>query len=327
MLKDQILTELRRRKEFCSGQALCETFQVTRTAVWKAIQGLKEEGYKIEARQNRGYLLHSDRDALNEKELKAALRETAFFRDILYFQEIDSTNKEAKRRAEQGETGDLLLVADRQSDGRGRKGRSWSSPSGTGIWMSMLLHPAVRPEHASMITLITALAVADGICRVTGLDVGIKWPNDLVLSGKKICGILTEMNTDLEEIAYVVPGIGINVNTESFPEDIGDVATSLKRELGRTVDRLPLIAAIVEELIQALTLFQQTENLEQWKARYEARLVNLGRAVRVLDPRGEFSGIAEGINEQGELNVQREDGTFVCVRSGEVSVRGIYGYV
>ena len=327
MLKDDILRVLKERGSYCSGQELCERFQVTRTAVSKAVARLKEEGYHIEAKQNRGYLLMETEDVMNETELRAALKDISFLRESCFFPSIDSTNLEVKRRAEQGAEGPLLIVADEQTAGRGRRGRSWSSPPGSGIWMSLLLRPEIRPEHASMITLVCALAVAGGIQDVTGLQTEIKWPNDVVIGGRKICGILTEMNTDMDEIGYVIPGIGINVNTDSFPEEIRAVASSLKLETGRTVSRVAIIAAVMRRFAECYALFAESEDMRGLRELYESMLVNRNREVLVLDPRGDYRGTALGITESGELRVRLEDGSEAEVRSGEVSVRGIYGYV
>ncbi len=326
-LKDEILEELRNSGDFCSGQELCERFGVTRTAVWKAVSRLKEEGYQIEARQNRGYRLMTDNDVMNETELKEALKDSGFLQDVCYFRQIDSTNLEVKRRADQGAPGPLLIVADEQTAGRGRRGRSWSSPPGTSISMSLLLRPHIRPENASMLTLVCALAVAGGIAETTGLKTEIKWPNDVVIHGKKICGILTEMNTELGEIGFVVPGIGINVNMTEFPEEIRETATSLKLELGKHVPRTPVVAAFVRCFAMYYGIFLETEDLTALKPVYEKLLVNRDREVLVLDPAGEWKGVARGITATGELLVERSDGSTVEVRSGEVSVRGIYGYV
>ena len=326
MLKDDILNELKNRGDYCSGQELCGRFGVTRTAVWKAVSKLKQEGYSIEARQNRGYRLLSGDDVMNEAELRRALEGNDFLKDCLFFPEIDSTNLEVKRRAEAGAEAPLLVAADTQTAGRGRRGRTWISPPGNDIYMSLLLRPPIRPEHASMLTIVAALAVAGGIREETGLEAGIKWPNDAVVNGKKICGILTEMSTDMEEISYVVPGIGINVNSEVFSPGIAATATSLKLCLGRTVKRAGIIAAVIRCFAEYYRIFLRTEDLSGLKELYESMLVNLDREVLVLDPGGEYRGIARGITSSGELRVEREDGTETAVLSGEVSVRGVYGY-
>ena len=326
MLKDDILNELKNRGDYCSGQELCGRFGVTRTAVWKAVSKLKQEGYNIEARQNRGYRILSGDDVMNEAELRRALEGNDFLKDCLFFPKIDSTNLEVKRRAEAGAEAPLLVAADTQTAGRGRRGRTWISPPGNDIYMSLLLRPPIRPEHASMLTIVAALAVAGGIREETGLEAGIKWPNDAVVNGKKICGILTEMSTDMEEISYVVPGIGINVNSEEFSPGIAATATSLKLCLGRTVKRAGIIAAVIRCFAEYYRIFLRTEDLSGLMELYESMLVNLDREVLVLDPRGEYRGIARGITSSGELRVEREDGTETAVLSGEVSVRGVYGY-
>ena len=327
MLKDDILKELLEAGDYCSGQILCKHFHVTRTAVWKAVAKLRNEGYIIEARQNRGYRLQNTEYLLSQASLDQAFAAQHFLRRWVFLQQTDSTNLEVKRAASAGDTGPSLFVAEEQTAGRGRRGRNWSSPPGSGIWMSLLLRPALGPERASMLTLVTALAVTDGIREATGLEAAIKWPNDVVVKGKKVAGILTEMSTDLDRIEFVVIGIGINVNTESFPEEIRDVATSLAMEQGRRTARTPIIAAIWKHFAAYERLFEEKGNFAALKERYEALLANRNREVRVLDPDGAYTGTAVGITEEGELLVRRDNHRLTAVRSGEVSVRGIYGYV
>ena len=327
MLKDDILKALLDAGDYCSGQALCERFHVTRTAVWKAVAKLRDEGYTIEARQNRGYLLRNTGYLLSQASLDEAFGDQRFLKRWVFLQQTDSTNLEVKRAAGEGDEGPTLFVAEEQTAGRGRRGRNWSSPPGSGIWMSLLLRPKLRPERASMLTLVTALAVTDGIREVTGLEAAIKWPNDVVVRGKKVAGILTEMSTDLDRIEFVVIGIGINVNTHSFPEEIREVATSLAIEQGMETARTPIIAAVWKQFARYEKLFEEKGSFTALKERYEALLANRGREVRVLDPDGEYCGVAEGITEGGELLVRREDQSLTAVRSGVVSVRGIYGYI
>ena len=246
---------------------------------------------------------------------------------VKYYDKIDSTNNQVRRLAEEGAEEGLLVVAECQEAGKGRRGRVWKSPAGSGIWMSFLLKPQVGPEHASMLTLVAAMAVASGIQDITGMETKIKWQNDLVLSGKKICGILTEMSTDLDSIRYIIVGIGINVNTPDFPEDIAATATSLYLESGKSWKRSELIAAIMKRMEQYYEIFLKTADLSGLKEEYESKLANLGRQVKVLAPKQEYCGICRGITDGGELLVEREDGSISQVMSGEVSVRGIYGYV
>lgn len=326
-MKGEILKLLKETDGYVSGQELCRRFGVSRTAVWKVINQLKEEGYEIEAVRNRGYALKGAGDVLSEAELLSCLETEWAGGRIVYFDATDSTNAQAKRLAEAHAPHGTLVVSDRQDGGKGRRGRSWASPSGVGIWMSLILRPEIAPSSASMLTLAAALAVREGIQEETGLSPLIKWPNDLVLNGKKICGILTEMSTELMEIQYVITGIGINVNQREFPSEIRDTATSLSLEAGRCFRRSSLIAAILKAFEKDYAAFLKTGDLSLLLEEYNACLVNRGKEVCILDPSGEYRAVAEGIDESGSLLVTLPDGTRREIISGEVSVRGIYGYV
>ena len=326
-MKGEILKLLKETDGYVSGQELCRRFGVSRTAVWKVINQLKEEGYEIEAVRNRGYALKGAGDVLSEAELLSCLKTEWAGGRTVYFDATDSTNVQAKRLAEAHAPHGTLVVSDRQDGGKGRRGRSWASPSGVGIWMSLILRPEIAPSSASMLTLAAALAVREGIQEETGLSPLIKWPNDLVLNGKKICGILTEMSTELMEIQYVITGIGINVNQREFPSEIRDTATSLSLEAERCFRRSSLIAAILKAFEKDYAAFLKTGDLSLLLEEYNACLVNRGKEVCILDPSGEYRAVAEGIDESGSLLVTLPDGTRREIISGEVSVRGIYGYV
>lgn len=326
-MKGEILKLLKETDGYVSGQELCRRFGVSRTAVWKVINQLKEEGYEIEAVRNRGYALKGAGDVLSEAELLSCLKTEWAGGRTVYFDATDSTNIQARRLAEAHAPHGTLVVSDRQDGGKGRRGRSWASPSGVGIWMSLILRPEIAPSSASMLTLAAALAVREGIQEETGLSPLIKWPNDLVLNGMKICGILTEMSTELMEIQYVITGIGINVNQREFPPEIRDTATSLSLEAGRSFRRSSLIAAILKAFEKDYTAFLKTGDLSLLLEEYNACLVNRGKEVCILDPSGEYRAVAEGIDESGSLLVTLPDGTRREIISGEVSVRGIYGYV
>lgn len=326
-MKDKILKFLKEADGYVSGQELCERLGVSRTAIWKAIRQLESEGYEIEAVRNRGYRLHDSADILNEAEIRAALTTKWLGHPVKFLEEIDSTNNEVRRMAEQGAPSGTLAVAEIQTAGKGRRGRSWSSPKGSGIWHSFLLRPDFAPTYASMLTLLTAMAVQKAVKDATGLESQIKWPNDIVVNGKKVCGILTEMSTEEDAIRYVVVGIGINANTPEFPEEIRTTATSLALELGHPVRRTELINGVMCAFEEYYRIFQETLDLSQLKKLYNQELVNVGRKVKVLAPGGDYTGISKGINDTGELIVELADGTIREVNSGEVSVRGIYGYV
>lgn len=326
-MKEEILRLLRSADGYISGQELCNRFGVSRTAVWKAINQLKEAGYEIEAQQNKGYRLMTAPDLMTEAEIKSLLHTDWVAKEVLYFDTIDSTNTKAQELAEKGYPSGTLVVADKQESGKGRRGRSWVSPSGTGIFMTLMIKPDINPNNASMLTLVAALAVAKAITSVTGEEAMIKWPNDIVVNGKKVCGILTEMNAQFDYINHIVVGIGINVHNESFPEEISQMASSLMIEAGgKRFHRAQIIAETMSYFEQYYDTFLKTQDLSALVREYDKLLVNRNKSVRVLDPKEPFDGKAMGITPKGELIVDTWESRKL-VSSGEVSVRGIYGYV
>ena len=244
----------------------------------------------------------------------------------LCFDTLDSTNDYARELSKKEAVHGTLIMADTQSAGKGRRGRIWQSPKGTTISMSLCLEPKFPAERAAGLTLVMALAIAEAVKEMTEMTPQIKWPNDIVLNGKKICGILTELFF-VKDHYVVVIGAGVNVNTEQFPEDIREIAGSLKTESGKTFSRETLIALILKQFENAYEQFEKTMDLSLLKERYEALLANKGVEVRVLDPQSPYTGIAKGITCEGSLVVVCGDGTEKEVNSGEVSVRGLYGYV
>ena len=263
---------------------------------------------------------------MSAQEIESRLTTAWVGRQVVYEPVVDSTNNKAKRLAEEGAGHGTLVLADQQSQGKGRRGRSWSTPPGTAVAMTVIVRPGMRPEQASMLTLIMGLAVASACRSLFELDAQIKWPNDIVIGGKKLCGILTEMSAEMNEIHYLVIGTGINVNMEEFPMEIRDTATSLCLELGKKVRRADVIQRCLEYFEQYYDVFMETENLSRLQKLYNQLLVSCDRQVRVLTPGNEYQGISRGINDKGELLVEREDGKTEAVYAGEVSVRGIYGY-
>lgn len=331
--KSDILTLLRNSEEYVSGQQLCDRFGVTRTAVWKVINQLKEEGYQIESVTGKGYrLLESPPDVLSASEIASRLTTKWAGRKLYYLDTTGSTNNDAKRMGENGDPHGTTVVADIQTAGKGRRGRSWQSLSGTALSFSILLRPDFAPDKASMITLVMALSVAEAVEETVRAEAGIKWPNDIVMNKKKICGMLTEMTMtpEMDEIQYVVVGAGINVNNaspEEFHEEVRPNATSLRIETGQQVSRAKLLNGILMRFEENYGIFRETLDLSRLKENYQKHLINVGAQVRVLDPAGEYTGISEGIDDRGELIVKKENGESVPVYAGEVSVRGLYGYV
>lgn len=327
MIKDEVLAALKKDGGYVSGQELCEQLSVSRTAVWKAVSKLKEEGYEIDSVPNRGYCLLTAPDAMTEAEIRSYLQTEEMGQKLVCFEDTDSTNIQAKLLAEKDAPHGTLVCSDQQTKGRGRRGRAWDSPPGEAIYMSLLLRPHIRPEHASMLTLVMGMAVADAINELLGeKEAGIKWPNDVVLNGKKVSGTLTEMSAEMDCIHYVVIGTGINVNTQKFPKELSQ-ATSLRLTAGHNFHRAELIALCMKYFERYYRLFEQSEDLSLLTDEYNRLLVNRNQEVRVLEPGNEYTGLALGINDQGELLVRREDSRVEEIYAGEVSVRGVYGYV
>lgn len=325
--KTEILRLLRESGDSISGQDLCRRFGISRTAIWKIMKQLQDEGYEIEAIRNKGYRLVGGPDLLSEADLISRMETTWAGKTIIYMEETDSTNTQCKRLAEAGLPHGTLVTADMQNGGKGRLGRAWLSPKGSSISYTLLLRPQIPPMTAPMLTLVMGLSVVQAISNVYGVDAGIKWPNDAVLNKKKLCGILTEMSVQIDAINYVVIGVGINANQTAFASEISQIATSLKNELGHDINRAELIAECMKTFEKNYQLFVEHQDLSALKDAYEAVLVNRNQPVRVLDPKAPFEGIAEGITAQGDLLVRKADGTLEQVRSGEVSVRGLYSYV
>lgn len=333
-MKTKILTILKNSEKHVSGQNLSNQLGVSRTAIWKVINQLKEEGYMIEAVPNKGYRIVAYPDIITAEEIKSILRTKEIGKEVLYYDMVDSTNTKAKQLAEQENTHGLLVIAEQQEMGKGRRGKNWNSQKGTGIWMSLIIKPKIKPVSASMLTLVAALAVTKAIRQMgeqeenrNNLEAKIKWPNDIVVNGKKVCGILTEMSSELDYIHHVVIGIGINANIEKFPDEINHIATSLLLEGKKHIKRSQLVAFVLEAFEAYYIKFLKTENLETMITEYNQWLINYEEEVKIIEENVTYTGVAKGITPTGELIVILPDGTRKEVVSGEVSVRGLYGYV
>ena len=339
-MKTKILNVLRKSDGYVSGQALCNMLGVSRTAVWKVINQLKEEGYVIEAVQNKGYHITKYPDILTSGEIMSQLTcvdtgsTTGIIREVVYYDETDSTNNEAKRAAERDNAADgTLYITESQTGGRGRRGRNWVSPAGSGIWMSLLLRPDIAPVNASMLTIVAAMAVQEAIHKVLTEDghdaeCRIKWPNDIVLDKKKICGILTEMSAEPEHVNYVVTGIGINVNTTEFADEIKDMASSIFVQTGVRIKRSHVVAQFAHDFTEYFNRFIKTQDLSLLVDDYNKMLINAGKTVRIEERGDAYTAEAYGIDNEGRLIVKVDDtGEEKKIIAGEVSVRGLYGYV
>lgn len=323
MKKAQILLLLKKeRNQFVSGEDICKQIGVSRTAVWKHIRSLREEGYHIEAVTHRGYNLTDVPDRLYPDEIAEGLNTEFIGGRVYYYHSLESTNREARTLASGGVPGGSLVVAEEQVQGRGRMSRGWFSPKGLGIWCSLILRPEVQPGEAPPVTMLTAVAVASAVEKVAGVAPGIKWPNDLLVGGKKICGILTEMSAEMERVNFLVVGVGINVNTplEDFPEELKEIATSLYRVKNEPISRLKLLKHFLREFE---CYYQRWINdgfgpiLEEWKK----RCVSLGCSVRVSTSREVWDGWAEDVDSDGALLVRMPGGSVKRFVAGEVSLR------
>ncbi|MFO7154353.1 MAG: biotin--[acetyl-CoA-carboxylase] ligase [Caldicoprobacter oshimai] len=314
---------------FVSGEDISRQLGITRAAVWKYIRLLQSEGYLIESSTKKGYCLRQVPDILDEVLLTRGLNTSILGRNVEIHSSIGSTNARAKELALSGAREGTVVIADEQVQGRGRLGRSWVSPPGKGIWMSVILRPRLSSQQVPRITIMTAVAVANALKRSAQIDVGIKWPNDVVCGGKKLCGILTEVHAEPEVIHYAVVGIGLNVNLsfEDLPEDIRDIATSLRIEKGKEFNRADIIKSILQEMEKGYLQGLRDDGFAGLLKEYERRSVILGKRIRVIGVDGQFSGYAQGFGLDGSLMLRLDDGRVERILAGDVSLRGENGYV
>lgn len=314
-IKYSILEKLLARKgEHVSGEELAHELAVSRAAVWKHIQALRAEGYMIESSTNLGYSLVSTPNKLAPAEIKAGLKTQIIGKDIQYFEETESTNIIAREIA--GSVGEgTVVIAESQTGGRGRMGRKWISPEG-GIWLSIIIKPKIQPLYASRITLLAGVSVAKTI-RGYGLAAKIKWPNDVLINGKKVCGILTEIEAEIDLIDFCVVGIGIdaNVDTESFPEEFRETSTSLKKELGSEIDRVEFVQRLLGEFESLYLKFQKdgfSPILEEWRN----MSATIGEWVKITTQARTIYGEAIGVDSEGALVLETGDGKLEKIVAG-----------
>ena len=321
-MRSQILNLLKQAGDnFLSGEYLAETLNVSRTAIWKHIKALRDSGYDIESVPRNGYrLLHSP-DLLSAEEMKNSLSTKILGSDIKYFTTTDSTNNQAKKLAMDGAVDGTIVISEEQNGGRGRLSRSFFCPKYKGIWFSVILRPDFLPQEAPKCTLLAAVAVTKAIYDVTGVKVGIKWPNDILYNGKKLVGILTEMSAEMERINYIVLGIGIDVNisVEETPEDIRDIMTSLSQITGKKVSRLELLNKLLYHLEQLYIMAQKQSFapiLDEWR-KYS---ITLNQEIKVISGNDVTYGEAVDIDDDGALLV-KINGQIKRVLAGDVSIR------
>jgi len=322
-IKERTLLALRRAGDgFLSGEELSRLLGVSRTAVWKAVQALREEGYEIISRPRQGYRLEKMPDLLLPAEIRWGLKTRWLGRNMYYKDVLASTNELARDLARRGEEEGTLVVTEEQVAGRGRRGRSWYSPRGQGLLFSLILRPPLQPAQAPQLTFLAAVAVAETLKEELGLAAGIKWPNDIYIGGRKVAGILTELSAELDRVNYVIMGIGVNVNTplEDFPPSLRGSATSLQVEAGRALSRVALLQELLLRLEDWYKTFIQ-DGFVPLRRRWKDLALVLGKEVQVLGPNGTFSGVAVDVDDFGALLVQVPGGQVRRVLAGDVSLR------
>lgn len=305
-----------------SGEEISARLGVSRTAVWKHIQALKNSGYEIESIPKKGYILHKAPDLLSPEEIISHLRTKWVGHHIHYAKCVVSSNEIGKRLADQGCADGLVVVAEEQTGGKGRLSRGWFSPPGCGVWCSVVLRPPFLPQEASKCTLLAAVAVVKAINKYKGVNAKIKWPNDVLLEGKKMVGILTEMSAEFGKINYIVIGTGINTNVPAamVPEDLKDLAISVTDAAKEPVQRVQILADYLKN-IEELYEVAITQGFGPVFAEWRKYSNTIGQAVKVIAPDKTYFGTAVDIDEDGLLIVRKEDGTLEKVIAGDVSIR------
>ncbi|MBA3071357.1 MAG: biotin--[acetyl-CoA-carboxylase] ligase [Nitrospirae bacterium] len=325
---DRIIRMFKEKDGFVSGEEMSRRFGITRAAIWKKIETLRERGYVIEGSTAKGYRLIKTPE-FSVEELKILIKGD-FGREIIFHESIDSTNTLAMELAEKGVSHGTVVIADRQLKGKGRLGRTWFSPPKGNIYMSVIVRPEIEPKDATLLTIMSAISCARAVRNSTGIEVKIKWPNDLMVSERKLGGILTEMKSDQDRIVFAVIGIGINVNAclDMFPDDIRAVATSVIEELREgkgikgcslEISRTLIIAAILNELerwFKVLIKGGRIQLINEWK-KFSS---TLGRKVKVVSGKDSFTGIAEDIDDEGMLILRLPSGGLKKISAGDVII-------
>lgn len=306
------------RDEYTSGEALSSKLGLSRTAVWKHVQSLRTKGYRIDAVPARGYRLVDVPDRLSPLELTPLLSTHHLGQTIHFHESLPSTNEAAFRLAADGAEHGEIVVAEQQTAGKGRRGRTWVSPTGLNLYFSAILRPELPPQRAPELTLVAAVALAEAL-READADARIKWPNDVQIGGRKVAGILTELSAEPERVHYVVLGVGVNLNAgaEHFPPEVAETATSLSQALGRRVNRALFTTALWGRLEEWLDLHHEV-GFDPVRQRWKELSSTLGQEVRVRTDRSELRGVAEDIDVSGALMVRTAEGTLERVLAGDV---------
>ncbi|MCE7792146.1 biotin--[Salipaludibacillus sp. CUR1] len=320
-MKGKVLKLLRQNDSaFLSGEKISNELNCSRTAVWKHIKALRDEGYDIIAVQNKGYQLTKSAYLLSEHDIYSRIKKNDLFENVVYHNSVTSTQTVAQQLANEGVSEGTVVVADEQTGGKGRLGRVWDSEKGSGVWMSLVLKPQIDFRKAPQLTLLTAVAVTRAIESVSGLPLSIKWPNDLLVNGKKLCGILTEMQADPDRVQSVIIGIGLNVNHGAFPEDLSEIATSMNIEAGKPFNRAEVIAAILNEFSWLYRTYL-SQGFSLIKPLWEAHAVSIGKKIVARSTAGTTEGYALGIDGEGVLLLQDNQGETHRIYSADIELK------
>ncbi|MDS0527235.1 biotin--[acetyl-CoA-carboxylase] ligase [Clostridium sp. SHJSY1] len=318
-MEEKILNELKQAKDYISGENLSSSLNISRAAIWKHIKNLKSKGYIIEGVSNKGYKLISIPDIINSNEVFELLQNSNLWKDIIHFDTIDSTNIKAKELASKGALDGTIIVSEIQQGGSGRFKRPWVSPKG-GLWFSLILRPNIIPTECPKITQVTAAAMHKTLSNLGG-SLQIKWPNDIILNDKKLCGILTELKCDLETVDYLIVGIGLNVNIESFEKEISQIATSLKIELDRTFNRNEILSAFLNNFEELYKQFVHNENISETIEICRENSNLFGKKARLITCNNEELVTCLRLSEDGTLIVKDSLGNEKPVFSGEITFK------
>lgn len=322
-LDERVLALLRETSgEYLSGSSLSNCLSISRSAVWKQVGALRKQGYEIEAHPHLGYRLISSPDLLLSQEVRHGLKAAVMGRMVLSYRRVQSTNEVALQIAQRGAPEGTLVVAEEQTAGRGRLGRIWHSPAGKGLWASLVLRPQMPPSLVFQLAICGALAVAEAIYQMTHLPVKVKWPNDVMVRGKKLAGVLTESQADLASVAFVVLGLGINLDqrSEDFPESLRQRATSIRLELERSISRLGLLRDLLLKFEEMYRQFQD-HGLGPFLDRWRQLSWVLGKRVTVQVGERTFSGLAVDIEETGALVLEEASGKRQRLLAGDVTFK------
>lgn len=320
MMDDEILHLLREDASgFISGEEISRRLHVSRTAIWKRIRHLRSLGYEIEASTRSGYRLTQSPDILSPSEIKPFLKTKWLGKTIHYFHTLDSTNSRAYELATRGAEEGEVVIAESQTKGKGRLGRNWYSPPHLNLYLSVILRPPLPPQKAPLITLMAAVATAEAIRHYSGLRPLIKWPNDLLLNGRKMAGLLNEIQSETDRIHFVILGIGVNLNIDSktFPKEIGSMATSLKEETGGKVSRKAFLASLLKELEKWYALFLKEDGaviLKSWRTWAQIK----GRHIKMTSFGETIEGMAIDVDSEGALIIETRHGERKKVVAGDV---------